>query len=98
MIPFFIRFKYKPATEEYFLNWLKENNFKDPSKFGFLWAYKKTQHDPKIEELFEGGERFIQQAEDVLDIPSEELKNIIKNSGARMFSNVYGSQTSYTEE
>ena len=84
-------------TEEVFLNWLKENNL-NPSDFGYLWAYKKSQHDPKIEELFKGGERFIQQAEDVFNMRKEDLKNIITGSGSRLFHALYGSEASYTRE
>ena len=87
----------KRPTEEVFLDWLKENNLK-PEQFGYLWAYKKSQHDPKIEELFNGGERFIQQAEDVFNMSKEDLKDIITGSGTKLFLGLYGSQASYTEE
>ena len=83
-----IQFLRKPLTEEYFLNWLRENHL-EPREFGYLWAYKKLENDPKIEELFKGGERFVEQAEDKFDIPKEDLINIIEDSGARMFQNLY---------
>ena len=84
------------ASEDAFLEWLKKKNMK-PENFGYLWAYRKTFHGPKVQDLFKNGLEFLQEAERKFNIPANEFKSILSASGSEFFTNLYGSEASYTE-
>lgn len=50
------------GDEQSFLKFLAEQEDKDnsdPALFGYFWAYRKTSHEPEIEQLFAAGDEFM---------------------------------------
>ena len=50
------------GDEQSFLKFLAEQEEKDnadPALFGYFWAYRKTSHEPEIEQLFAAGDEFM---------------------------------------
>jgi len=50
------------GDEQSFLKFLTEQEDKDnadPALFGYFWAYRKTSHEPEIEQLFAAGDEFM---------------------------------------
>jgi hypothetical protein len=50
------------GDEQSFLKFLAEQEEKDnsdPALFGYFWAYRKTSHEPEIEQLFAAGGKFL---------------------------------------
>ena len=86
-----------PPTEKAFLDWLVYEDL-SPEEFGYLWGYKKTQHDPKIEQLFDRGKKFVEDIETNYKIPVKETMEILRGAGTRFFSNLYGSRASYVDQ
>ena len=46
------------GDEQSFLKFLAKDN-SDPALFGYFWAYRKTSHEPEIEQLFAAGDEFM---------------------------------------
>ena len=86
-----------PPTEKALLDWLVFNDL-DANEYGYLWAYKKLDHDPKIKELFDRGEKAVQDISNKYKIPTETLVNVLRMAGGALFGKLYGSQASYAEE
>jgi hypothetical protein len=86
-----------PPTEKALLDWLLFNDL-DANEYGYLWAYKKLDHDPKIKELFDRGEKAVQDISNKYKIPTETLVNVLRMAGGALFGKLYGSQASYAEE
>lgn len=85
-----------PPTEDLFIKWAKENHPEEPiENFGQFWAYRKTSHDPKIKNLFDQSEKFIEQMRTERNIPEVATREIIERSAALFFSRLYGSAASY---
>jgi len=85
-----------PPTEDLFIKWAKENYPEEPiENFGQFWAYRKTSHDPKIKNLFDQSEKFIEQMRTERKIPEVTTREIIERSAALFFSRLYGSAASY---
>ena len=85
-----------PPTEDLFIKWAKENHPEEPiENFGQFWAYRKTSHDPKIKNLFDQSEKFIEQMRTERKIPEVTTREIIERSAALFFSRLYGSAASY---
>lgn len=84
-----------PKTEDAFIEWVKENLPEEPIKnFGHFWAYRKTSHDPKIKNLFDQGEKFIEQLKAELKISKDSAREIIEGSATQFFRNLYDSAAS----
>ena len=82
------------AFEEGFI----EEEAADPKLYGFLWAYKKVSHDPKIAEMFNLGDELRQDLSKAIGFEQGGDKYIAKqlNSLAkRFFFEYYGSDASY---
>jgi len=50
------------GDEQSFLKFLaekEEQDYADPALFGYFWAYRKTSHEPEIEQLFAAGDEFM---------------------------------------
>ena len=49
------------GDEQSFLKFLTEEDKynADPALFGYFWAYRKTSHEPEIEQLFAAGDEFM---------------------------------------
>jgi hypothetical protein len=86
-----------PPTEKALLDWLVFNDL-DANEYGYLWAYKKLDHDPKIKELFNRGEKAVQDISNKYKIPTETLVDVLRMAGRELFSKLYGSEASYAEE
>lgn len=91
-----------PATEAGFLSWIQEQNEKlgkelKPSDFGYLWAYQKVSHDPKIGKLFQDGRQFLSLTRVNEKITIKNLKFLLRDLGGSLFAELYGSEASYTE-
>lgn len=46
------------GDEQSFLKFLAKDN-SDPALFGYFWAYRKTSHEPEIEQLLAAGDEFM---------------------------------------
>jgi len=86
-----------PPTEKALLDWLVFNDL-DENEYGYLWAYKKLDHDPKIKELFNRGEKAVQDISNKYKIPTETLVDVLRMAGRDLFSKLYNSKASYAEE
>lgn len=85
-----------PGNEEYFLKWLSTVLPEEkPENFGQFWAYRKTSHDPKIKNLFDQSEKFIEQMQTERNIPEVATRELITRSAASFFNRLYGSAASY---
>jgi hypothetical protein len=85
-----------PPTEDLFIKWAKENHPEEPiENFGQFWAYRKTSHDPKIKNLFDQSEKFVEQMRTERKIPEVATREIIERSAALFFQRLYGSAASY---
>jgi hypothetical protein len=85
-----------PPAEDLFIKWVKENHPEEPiENFGQFWAYRKTSHDPKIKNLFDQSEKFIEQMQTERKIPEVTTREIIERSAALFFGRLYGSAASY---
>ena len=91
-----------PQTEEAFLNWLNEKNERTggnekPSKYGYLWAYQKASHDPKILKLFQDGKKFLSLTRTNEKVTIKNLKSVLGSLGRNLFDLLYRSEASYRE-
>lgn len=60
-----------------------------PSKFGNFWAYRKTEHDPLIEDMFNDGQNMLDELKEEYDISPGLMIDIIENAGMRFFRRRY---------
>lgn len=84
-----------PPNEDMFLKWSKVSFSEVPTKyFGSLWAYRKTSHDSKIQDLFDKGKAFIEKLKVERNIPYEVTNEILANACVAFFDRLYGSAAS----
>ena len=89
-------------TEAEFLSWLEQQNQEyglnlKPNRFGYLWAYQKVSHDPKVGKLFQDGKQFLSLTRTSQKISIINLKSLLRDLGSELFNELYGSEASYTE-
>jgi hypothetical protein len=60
-----------------------------PSKFGNFWAYRKTDHDPFIEDLFNDGEDMFDELKAEYGISPAAMTDIIEEGATRFFRRRY---------
>jgi len=77
-----------PYKEEVFLKFLKENPSTLPYS-GQLWAYRLTNPDPKIQELFDAGNDLLITLEKDFNIPKGMALNVIRDAADKFFSRLY---------
>lgn len=76
------------GDEQSFLKFLAEQEDKDnadPALFGYFWAYRKTSHEPEIEQLFAAGDEFM------LRVSSPALSQGVAGGVHDFFSRRYAS-------
>ena len=76
------------GDEQSFLKFLAEQEDKDnadPALFGYFWAYRKTSHEPEIEQLFAAGDEFM------LRVSSPALSQGVAGGVSDFFSRRYAS-------
>jgi hypothetical protein len=74
--------------EQSFLKFLaeqEEKDYSDPALFGYFWAYRKTSHEPEIEQLFAAGDEFMSR------ISSPALSQGVAGGVRAFFSRRYAS-------
>lgn len=89
------------TDEAGFLDYLKNSPMKggvgviqydmhtSPSKFGNFWAYRKTEHDPFIEDMFNDAEDMFEEIEEEYGISPSALTDIIDEASSRFFRRRY---------
>lgn len=82
------------TDEAYFLEWLEERELQ-PNTYGWLWAYRTTSHDPKIEDLFLKGKDLENVLIERYGFSEEEIAKIFVESGSKFFNRLYGGKASY---
>ena len=76
------------GDEQSFLKFLAEQEEKDnadPALFGYFWAYRKTSHEPEIEQLFAAGDEFMSR------VSSPTLSHGVTGGVRDFFSRRYAS-------
>ena len=84
-----VRTNKQPHDEAYFLEFIRKNSFLTPAMFGNFWAYQKTSHDSKIDEMFQQGESFIDEAKEKYNIRPGDLLDIIEEASGDFFNRRY---------
>lgn len=78
------------GDEQSFLKFLAEQEEKDntdPALFGYFWAYRKTSHEPEIEQLFAAGDEFMSR----VSVSSPTLSHGVAGGVRDFFSRRYSS-------
>jgi hypothetical protein len=79
-----------PYKEEVFLKFLEENPSTLPFS-GQLWAYRLTNPDPKIQELFDSGNDLLETMQTDYGIPKKMALGLITDAADKFFSRLYRS-------
>jgi hypothetical protein len=77
-----------PYKEEVLLKFLEENPSTRPYS-GQFWAYRLTNPDPKIQELFDAGHDLLKTLETDFNIPKGMALNVIRDAADKFFSRLY---------
>ena len=79
------------GDEQSFLRFLAEQEKKDnsdPALFGYFWAYRKTSHEPEIEQLLASGNEFMSK---ISNQTSSEVTSGVRNFFSRRYGRRYAS-------
>lgn len=84
-----VRTNKRPHDEAYFLEFVSKNKSLTPAMFGNFWAYQKTSHDPKIQEMFQQGDMFVDEAKEKFNVRPGDLMDIIQDASGDFFNRRY---------
>ena len=76
-------------SEKAFLDWTSSSIYLKPVNYGWFWAYRKTSHDPLIDDMFEQGNQFMNQTKEEFNIRPGDLMDIIEDSSNKFFKRRY---------
>lgn len=83
--------------EQVFLDYLQERKL-NPASYGWLWAYKATSHDTKIQETFDNGNKLVRLlVEKYPKFTEKDAARLIEMAGSKFFRRLYGGPASYSE-
>ena len=85
------------SDEQSFLDFLQDRNMK-PEKYGWLWAYQQTSHDPKIKDMYKKGQELIQfLVEKYPSFSEADMADTFIKAANNFFRRLYGGPASYSE-
>ena len=79
------------TSEKAFLDFLGEKDYYQPSDFGHFWAYRLQTPDPKIQELFDAGDRLKAEiaALKIRGMAPFDIRETLEEASRRFFSRRY---------
>ena len=76
--------------EAYFLEHIRKSDLDlTPAMFGNFWCYKKTSHDPLIDEMFQQGNKFIEEVKEKFNIDYDEFTIMVQDAVDQFFTRLY---------
>lgn len=75
-------------SERFFLNWIAKRGI-TPNQFGHMWAYRKPETDPKIQDMFQGGEQLLGSVAAKYGLDEDIVRLAVKRASGMFFDRMY---------